>query len=184
MQNLLCGASSSSRWYVVRTLARQEIIAEMHLNRQGFKTFLPRIVATLRHARKLERRKIALFPRYEFVMLDVERQRWRSVNGTFGVESLLMISDRPAAVPTAVVDELLAAADHEGVIDSDHGLTPGSRIRLVDGPFFGALGTLIKLNENGRVDLLLQLVNGSVRVNVAKNMLRSLPDAPYFEATR
>jgi hypothetical protein len=37
-----------------------------------------------------------LFPRYMFMILDLPRDRWRSVNGTYGVDRLLMRSGDPA----------------------------------------------------------------------------------------
>jgi transcription elongation factor/antiterminator RfaH len=162
---------SSMRWYALRTLPRKEAIAEVHLARQGFRAFLPRIIVTRRHARKFEINKVALFPRYAFVLFDVDRHRWRSVNGTLGVETLLMSADRPLPVPITVVEEILAAADEDGVVDLNHGFTPGSRVRLVTGPFAGVLGTLIKLDEKGRVDLLLRMMNTSVRLKVPRDIL-------------
>ena len=39
----------------------------------------------LRHARKTEIVLCPLFPGYVFVCLDIGEQRWRAVNGTFGV---------------------------------------------------------------------------------------------------
>jgi transcription antitermination factor NusG len=159
------------RWYALRTLPRQEALAEFHLVRQGFLLFLPRIIITRRHAHKIVTKKVALFPRYAFVMLDLERHRWRTVNGTLGVEALLLSADRPSPVAVGVIEEILAAADGEGVIDLDRGFTPGSLVRLVSGPFAGALGTLIKLDERGRVELLLRMINSSVRLKVPREIL-------------
>jgi len=162
---------SAMRWYALRTLPRKEAIAEVHLARQGFRVFLPRIIVTRRHARKFEIKKVALFPRYAFVSLDLDRHRWRSINGTLGVETILMSADRPLPVPVSVVEEILATADEDGVVDLNHGLIPGSPVRLVTGPFAGVLGTLIKLDENGRVELLLRMINTSVRLKVPRDIL-------------
>jgi transcriptional antiterminator RfaH len=162
---------SSMRWYALRTLPRKEAIAEVHLARQGFRAFLPRIIVTRRHARKFEIKKVALFPRYAFVLLDLDRHRWRSINGTLGVETILMSVDRPLPVPVNVVEEILAAIDEDGVVDLNHGFIPGSQVRLITGPFAGVLGTLIKLDEKGRVDLLLRMMNTSVRLKVRRDIL-------------
>ena len=79
-----------ARWYAFHTLPRAEGVAEAHLLRQGFEVFVPRVLVTRRHARKLETVKVAFFPRYGFVRLDLDRHRWRSVNGTTGIASLVI----------------------------------------------------------------------------------------------
>src|SRR5437016_11201899 len=78
------------RWYAVHTLPLRETYAEGHLRNQGFATFLPKRHKTVRHARKLRAVEAAFFPRYLFVVLDLARHQWRSVNGTYGVSRLVM----------------------------------------------------------------------------------------------
>src|SRR5712691_7686334 len=55
-----CGMGSAfpslitgERWYVVQTLPCREEKARIQLAAQGFRTFLPRYIKTVRHARKL-----------------------------------------------------------------------------------------------------------------------------------
>src|ERR1700694_1974440 len=73
------------RWFAVQSLARRERWAAKHLRNQNFSVFLPCRRTTRRHARKLETILAPFFPGYLFVSLDLARDRWRSVNGTFGV---------------------------------------------------------------------------------------------------
>src|SRR2546425_10203415 len=73
------------RWYAVHTLPQREAYAQGHLRNQRFATFLPKRRKTVRHARKLRAIEAAFFPRYLFVVLDLARDQWRSVNGTYGV---------------------------------------------------------------------------------------------------
>src|SRR5208283_4434114 len=77
--------SAGERWYVARTLPNREAGAASQLEAQGFRVFLPRIARTVRHARKMRRVRAPAFPAYLFVALDLNRDRWRSVNGTFGL---------------------------------------------------------------------------------------------------
>lgn len=168
-------ASPSLRWYAFRATARQEATAEAHLADQGYATFLPRLNVTRRHARRAETRQVWLFPRYGFVALDLTRQPWRRVNGTRGVEGLVMAADRPLAVPHGVVEDLCARADADGVVDFSRGLTPGSAVKLVSGPFAGAYGTLVKLDDRGRAELLLALMTGAVRLRVDRTRLIAVP---------
>lgn len=159
------------RWFAVQTLAHMEATAEVHLARQGFESFLPRIKVTRRHARKIETVKTPLFPGYGFVRLDLSRHRWRSVNGTAGVAGLVMACDRPQPIPHGTVEGLQQATTAEGVVDLDHGLRPGDPVRLVAGPFAGQLGVLVRLDGKARVEMLLSLIGGSVRLKVARDAL-------------
>ena len=70
-------SSADERWFVVHTLPHRESGAKGHLENQGYRTFLPRRWKTRRHARKLETVLAPLFPRYLFIALDLNRDRWR-----------------------------------------------------------------------------------------------------------
>lgn len=79
-------ATPAERWFAFRLRARLEAAAEINLALQGFRTFFPRLLVTSRRARKFETSTVLLFPRYAFISLDLKKHRWRSVNGTIGVE--------------------------------------------------------------------------------------------------
>ena len=145
-----------------------------HLERQGFEAYLPKILTTRRHGRRFVTLKMPLFPRYGFVRLDLSRDRWRSVNGTIGVASLVMGRDLPLPVPEGIVEDLLSASDPEGLVDFDRGFRPGDVVTIAVGPFAGAAGTLVRLDAKGRVEMLLALLSGSVRVTVDRDALRSV----------
>lgn len=155
---LACG----ERWYVVRARPRREAGAEAQLKAQGFRVFLPNVVRTVRHARKLRTAKTPAFPGYLFVALDLRRDRWRSVNGTYGVAALIMGEDAPMPVPKGVVEALIGYVDESGACRFDRDLAEGQAIRVIAGPFAQALGELVKLDASGRVRVLLDIMGGKV----------------------
>jgi transcription antitermination factor NusG len=158
------------RWYVAMTLPRKERLAVANLQNQNYRSFLPLQLVTSRHARRFTTDLAPVFPRYLFVILDIGQHRWRSVNGTLGVQRLIADGDRPLAVVPGVVETLLLSSDQRGVLNyqSDE-LAVGDRIQLLAGPFAGSLGMLQRLNGNGRVQLLLDLLGGPVRVTAARD---------------
>jgi transcriptional antiterminator RfaH len=117
---------------------------------------------TVRHARKLRTIRAPVFPRYLFVVLDLQRDRWRSVNGTFGVAGLIMANQLPQPVPGGVVETLHEWLDESGRLRLDRDLKVGQRIRVSAGPFAAALGTLTRLDDHGRVSVLLEIMGGQV----------------------
>jgi transcription elongation factor/antiterminator RfaH len=147
------------RWRLARTLAGRELVAEQNLRQQGFETFLPKQARTVRHARRIRVTLGAYFPGYLFVHLDLDRDRWRSVNGTVGVAHLVGRGERPSPVPEGVVEALVAAVDERQVLAGPL-LRAGQTVRVVAGPFADALAVIERLDEAGRVRVLLQVMQG------------------------
>jgi len=161
------------RWYVVQTLARRETKAQFHLERQGFRVFLPVVMRTVRHARKVRNAKIAAFPGYLFLVLDLERDRWRSVNGTIGVSRLIMGESAPAPAPRGLVEALLDYRDGSGVCRFDRDLVVGQNVRVVSGPLAQMLGKLDRLDGNGRVRVLIEILGGKVAAMIDRSALEA-----------
>lgn len=160
--------NGGERWYVVHAQSQREATAQIQLGNQAFRTFLPRYEKTVRHARKVTRTLAPLFPRYLFVILDLDRDRWHSVNGTIGVASLLMSNDRPLPAPMGIVEALIAASstDQKQVFRPD--LTAGQRVRLVSGPFAEQLGVFEHLDDRGRVHVLLEMMGAWYPISVPR----------------
>ena len=91
--------SDGERWYVVHALPFAEARAEGQLRNQGFQTFQPKRLKTVRHARRLSTVEAPFFPRYLFIVLDLAYHQWRRVNNTFGVSRLVMRGERPHPAP-------------------------------------------------------------------------------------
>jgi len=145
------------RWFVARTLPHQENRAQLNLRRLGFRSFLPRLRRTVRHARKLRDTLQPLFPGYIFIILDLSKHRWRSVNGTFGVASLIMGAEQPRPVPPGVVEALVASCESGGAVRLHDSLEIGQKVRIVSGPFAETLCRLVHLDDRGRVRVLLEI---------------------------
>jgi len=163
---------SGERWFVAMTLPRKERLAATQLDNQRYRSFLPLQLETRRHARKFTTVLAPVFPRYLFVILDVERQGWRSVNGTFGVQRLITDGERPLAVAPGVVETLVQSSDQRGaLIYKADQLAIGDQVKLVAGPLAGSLGILQRLDGAGRVQILLTLLGGPVKVTAERDMV-------------
>jgi transcriptional antiterminator RfaH len=158
----------SVRWYVVHTQAQGEERADVNLRQQGFVTYLPRYLRARRHSRRTETVARPLFPRYLFVAMDVARDRWRSVQSTFGVSNLVVVGNDPIPLPDGVVDEIRAREGEQGFVKLGlpAGIKPGSSVRLIDGVFAEYRGVLERLADDRRVTVLLNLLGREVRVFV------------------
>ena len=167
--------NAGERWYVVHTLPFAEKRAQAQLENQQFRTFLPKRQKTVRHARKLRTIIAPFFPRYMFVVLDLNRDRWRSVNGTFGVSSLVMSGELPCPVPSGIVESMLALADPEGLLDLQPNLKIGASVRLAAGPFGDQIAVLDRMDDSGRIRVLLNMLGRQVPVSMKRT--HALPTA-------
>lgn len=159
------------RWYVAAVQPGREDAAEAHLARQDFVSFVPRRLKTVKHARRLTERKAPLFPGYVFVSLDLDLHRWRSVNGTFGVRSLVTTGERPSAVPRGLVESFIDLTNGSGIMSPTSDLAPGQRVQVLTGPFADFIGTIERLDGRDRVRVLLGMLNGESPVTLDRRML-------------
>jgi transcription elongation factor/antiterminator RfaH len=160
------------RWYVATTQPRRERVAAANLANQSYRSFAPVQLETRRHERMFRTVLAPLFPGYIFVALDVERGRWRSVNGTLGVHRLITERERPLAVTAGIVETLIQSAGPQGaLIYRAADLAAGDRVALVAGPFAGALGVLQRLDGAGRVQVLIEMLGGSVPLTAQRRMV-------------
>lgn len=162
------------RWYVAVTQPRKEHYAAMNLANQNYRYFLPQHRVTRRHARQFRTILTAVFPRYLFVILNLQTGRWRSVNGTFGVQGLICEGDMPLPVRAGVVETLVqsSGAGQQLIYEPDP-LAAGDRVRLIAGPFAGAFGILQSLDDAGRVRMLMEFVGGPVKMKVRRDMVEA-----------
>jgi len=152
---------AGQRWYVAQTLNFREALAVKNLAAQGYPCFFPRFRKTIRHARQLRSAVVPVFRGYVFVAIDTSRHRWRAINGTLGVARLLQGDGHPLPVPSGVVETLVAALDGSGLVRLGGGLKAGERVRVLSGPFAEALGTLDRIDDNGRVRVLLDVLGAA-----------------------
>lgn len=160
------------RWFAVHTQPKAEDKAARHLRNQGFDAYLPVYARRRSHARRVELVRAPFFPRYLFVRIDLEAARWRAVNSTVGVVSLVQAGGRPAPLPDSVIAALRGREDDNGLIRNERppDFAKGAPLRVVDGPLADLVG-LFDVGDDERVILLLDLLGRPVRVRLARDMV-------------
>jgi len=156
------------RWYVVHTQARGEHLAVVNLRRQGLDAYLPQYLRRVRHARRTRWLPAPLFPRYLFVAIDVDRQRWRAVRSTVGVSHLVCHGESPAPVPDGVVEEIRGREDGAGLValDPPPPFESGEMVRITAGALCGQVGLFDCATDDERIIILLDLLGRDVKVRL------------------
>jgi transcriptional antiterminator RfaH len=154
------------QWFVVYTQPSKELFAYQQLKAQGFEAYLPRYQRRRFHARKVEMILSPLFPRYLFVSLDLEIDRWRSVNGTRGVSYILTDQDLPIPISGVIIDRLKAQENSEGAIpvNSLALFVKGDKLRIVEGAFEGQTGIFDHMDDKKRIRLLLNFLGRDMKI--------------------
>lgn len=155
------------RWVAVHTHPHREHIAIENLMRQSFEAYCPMIQRRVRHARRTSEVLRPLFPCYLFVRIDPDCQRWRPIESTYGVRSLVRFGDQLGFVDNAFIESIKAREVDGAIAKPADPYRPGQQIRIAGGPFEGLVATIISMNEKDRLTVLMDLLNQRVKVQVA-----------------
>lgn len=163
------------RWYVIQTNPREEERALHYLGEKGVETFFPRILVVRYRLVRVGTVIKAMFPSYLFARFrspeEVPYVRW-----TRGVKRILGAEDEPIPVPEEAVRLIQEQVDEEGVVRIGRRLRPRDRVRIRSGPFKDLLGIFEReINDQGRVEILLNLVGYSARVQLHGSLVERLP---------
>ena len=109
-----------------------------------------------------------LFPGYVFIRVDPKTQSWRPILSTTGIRFLVRFGDQFGVLPDGFV-EGLRARERDGAVRSlcdAHRYSPGESIRVAQGALEGLLATVLSVQENQRLLVLMQILNRKVQVQV------------------
>jgi len=161
------------RWYAVHTQPRLELWARTNLWERGLNVWLPQYRRKIRHARQLREIVAPYFPRYLFVEADPELGDRRKIDGAKGVVGMVRFGDCTPPMPDAVMQELRARADEDGLIRPDGGpqFKPGAKVRLLAGALADQIGVFETATDAERVIVLLNLLGRQTRVRIAADAL-------------
>jgi transcription elongation factor/antiterminator RfaH len=153
---------SGRRWYVAATEPKKHGLAVQNLERQFFRCVCPYIQRVRRHARRTENVLVPLFPGYIFVNFDIDKDRWRSINGTLGVIGLISFDQaRPRPMPDEAMASLLEKYCSDSVASEADDLRSGDSVMIISGPFADQYATVERLDDKGRVRLLFDILGGT-----------------------
>ena len=158
-------------WYVLRTRSRHEKTVRDQLVRREVETFLP--LAERWSRWKDRRKKVAfpLFPGYCFVAIELQ---WHTAGRAPGMVRIVLDGGVPARVPDSVIAEI-RARERNGLVELPKRETfhVGDQVWILQGPFAGHLGLYAGMRAHERVLVLLALLGGQQRVELAKDDVES-----------
>ena len=160
--------TSGKAWYAVATKPRQEVVAQEHLQRQGYATLLPTLRLRKRQRGKWQEVTEPTFPGYVFVGLELGRDDMAPIRSTQGCRDLVRFGQQPAVVHEDVIEALQLGNSAQGASADEvkEPFSPGDLVRIEDGPFQG-LSAIYCMNKGAdRVQVLITLLGRSQHINV------------------
>jgi len=164
-------------WYLIYCKPKGEEIAQEHLERQGYKVYLPLILVRVRQrGRSRSKESIQpMFPRYLFINLSDQTDDWRPIRSTLGVSSLIRFGTTPAKAPDALINCLKKNENSQGI----HNFTRkspslGDKLLIVEGAFEGYEATLFSQKSDDRVIVLLIIAENFIKVTLEQSLIEPL----------
>lgn len=159
----------SGRWYVVASKPRREGIARENLERQGYRTFLPRLSINKRRRGVWGAVVEPLFPGYLFVYLTLGEDDPAPIRSTLGCVGLVRSGKALVPVPDTVMAALLTLGNEPK--EPAAAFAPNDLVVLEDGPFSG-FKAVFEMNRGvDRARVLIELLGRQQRVEVSVNQL-------------
>lgn len=156
-------------WYLIRTKPRQEFIAALNLESQGFEVYLPQYT--------LKGKVSALFPGYIFIHMN-ERLNYSKVSYTRGVQNFVKFGGWFASVPHGVIqlmkEKELATAVQSSELLKIH---KGDSVEVLDGPLKGFNAIFEGYSDEGRVKVLFDMLNNQQTVELEEKWVSLLQKA-------
>lgn len=165
-----------SGWYVAYTKPRLEHVAQVNLEQQGFRVYLPRFKTLVRKTGcPAAVTYPPMFPRYVFFQPQRPEQSLATVRSTRGVSTLLRFGNLAAMLDDCALNGIQQAEEIRNTADltPTGRFKPGSQVRFVEGPLQG-LQALVQTTANKRITLLLDILGRPTTVTAEEDSLEHL----------
>lgn len=159
--------AAAAPWIVVNTHPHQEHAALENLQRQAFETYCPMIRKRRSHARRVEHVLRPLFPGYLFVRTGRQLGRWRPIQSTYGVRTIVRAGNELGFIDDGLIAGLKAREVEGAIVRPANPFRLGQQVQIAGGPFDGIVATIIEMDEKDRLVVLLQLMNRPIKVKVS-----------------
>ena len=154
-------------WYLVYTKPRQERIAQEHLMRQHYHTYLPHIQVHRRRQQAYQLLIEPMFPRYLFIHLDEQNDNWGPIRSTRGVVTLVRFGGVAAKIPTDLIQILQQRENELNTVKKNKAIFQiGDEVCILDGVMAGYKGIFAAKSGAKRVTILLDIVGKAMRVEM------------------
>lgn len=176
-------------WHIVLTAPNSEIRVKEGLNEAGFRSYNPvirKFVASPSERHPNGQKKMvpvsrAMFPGYVFADLRAGIHNFAGPLGVKGVRNYLLFHGLPCVLPSALVEAMREREKAEDAIFEEKlrgryraPFAVGEGVIINDGPFRGFFAQVNRLDDKGRVELLLDMFASKRKTWLKGNQLEKV----------
>ena len=159
-----CPEGQTRNWYAVYTSANQERRVADQLLCRGIEFYLPLYRTVRRRSDRRVSLSLPLFPGYVFVRIPLSDRL--CVLEVPRVVCLVGFPSRPLILPEQEIARLRRGLSGQVHVEPCRYLTSGCRVKIVNGPFGGAEGILLRAERGSRIVIALEPIGRAFRVEV------------------
>jgi len=162
-------------WYLLQAKPRQENLAKLNLERQGYTVYLPLAPVRRKKRGKQSIESAPMFPLYLFIYLQEGTDDWGPIRSTIGIARLVRFGQIPARIPDKLISLLKDREDENGLqrlpIKS---VEPGDKVRINTGPFEGYEAIVQATSSRSRIVLLMKIIESYIKVEIDQDSLETV----------
>lgn len=168
-------------WYAIRVTYNREMKVKADLDSRGIENFVPmQYKMVIRGGRRVKR----LMPSVHnliFILIEPSKMREYKANTTLPIRYIMNREKHtPVTVPRYQMDNFIAVAgthDEQLVyLNPDPGdFAQGDRVKVLGGPFEGAVGVLVRVKGDRRVLVSIEGVVAVATTFIHPSLLEKLP---------
>jgi transcription antitermination factor NusG len=160
---------TSRGWFALYTKSRSEFKAAEQIGALNIEYYLPVITKYRQWSDRRKKITEPLIRGYIFVYVN-EKERIKSLEQN-AVVRCLTERGRPAKIPDWQIENLKNMLKNEADFYITEGLVPGTKVRIVEGPFEGVIGVVSNIEEGRTIAVSIDLLNRSVIAHLPRESL-------------
>jgi transcription antitermination factor NusG len=157
-------SAESNAWFVVQVAPQHEHKVATVLSYKGQEHFLPTVTLERRWSDRIKHIQVPLFPGYVFC--KTRRSDVGAVLHTPGVRRVICFGGRPQSVPNDEIEALQRVSLCGRAITPTPYPIVGQKVRIASGPLMGVSGLVVRMKNQHRLIVSVELIMRSVFVEV------------------
>lgn len=135
--------TNTSGWNVLYTYPKHEKKVVRNLQDKGIEAYVPLHKVARRWSDRVKKVEVPLFPGYVFTRISFKNRH--QLFNTNGIIKMLFSDNQPAYVSNKVITDIRRIIENGVVINNECSLLQeGNEVRIIDGPFAGLEGTIMR----------------------------------------